>query len=227
MSPEKQAMVDFGKGMLSPDKATRLAAITAFEATKPPAPTWPLLVRIATSDPEIDVRHTALNSLAKMPARDGHLAKMLVSIYDALKPNDLKERIYVAKAMVPSEFKADIVANILDQIEKLRWAEEPKGYNGRKVPEKVKEEVKEKQGEFKALLEVFTELSKGDLGEPNKETNIKAKKWWDANQMKFLKADAELLAKYAKEDAEAAKAAKDIAKDPTAKKKEDAPKLAQ
>jgi hypothetical protein len=211
LTPEQKALIEFQKGVSNPDKSSRVKAIETFEATKPPSTTWPLFVRIASTDPEAEVRHTAFATLAKMPAHDTSLAKMLVSIFDGLKPNDLKERAAIGKLMGPSEFKADVVGALADQVEKLRWPEDPKGYRGKTVPEKVKDEAKEKKAEFSALVNVLVDVGKCDVTEMNKETPVKVKKWWDANQVKLQKADNELLAKYAKADADAAKAAKDAA----------------
>jgi len=216
LSPEKQALADFSKGVNNPDKATRIAALEAYAATKPPPSSWSLYVRVAETDPEMDVRHAAFTTLAKLPSHTPQLGRTLVQVYSSLKPNDMKERLFFAKAMEPSEFKADVIGIIVDQLERMRWAVEPMAYNGRKISDKVKEDVKEKQDELKDFVSVLNQLGKADLPEANKEINIKVKKWWDTNQAKFVKADTELAMKYAKEDADAAKAAKEAAA--TAKK---------
>ena len=211
LTPEQKALIEFQKGVGNPDKSMRVKAIETYEATKPPATSWPMFVRLASADPETEVRHSAFAALAKMPVHDTSLAKQLVSIFEGLKPNDLKERAAIGKLMEPSEFKADVVGALAGQVEKLRWPEDPKNYRGKMVPEKVKDEAKEKKAEFCALVNVLGDVGKCDVTEMNKETPVKVKKWWDANQAKFQKADNELLAKYAKAEAEASKAAKDAA----------------
>ena len=211
LTPEQKALINFEKDIDSPDRAARVKAIETFVATKPTAASWPLFVRLASADPEAPVRHAAFAALAKMPARDTSLAKLLVSVFEGLKPNDLRERATIGKMMEPSEFKAEIVQALADQVERLRWPEDPKGYRGKAVSERAKEEAKEKKAEFTALVNVLNDVGKCNITEMNKETPVKVKKWWEANQAKLQKADNELLAKYAQADAEAAKAAKDAA----------------
>lgn len=213
-TPEQKGVIEFQKGVASPDKEARLKAIETYAATKPPKTSWPFFVRVASSDPEAEVRHTAFESLAKMPARDTSLAKLLISIFESQKPNELKERAFLEKLMAPSEFKADILATLADQVQRLRWPDDPKMMKGKTNSdhyEKMKEECKQKRDEFTAILTLLSDIGNCDVTEGSKETQARVKRWWDANQAKFQKADSEILAKYAKEDAEAAKAAKDAA----------------
>ena len=79
---------------------------------------------------------------------------MLVGVFEAIKTTDLKTRVQFAKAMEPSEFKTDIVAALVDQLEKMRYPDEPRGYKGKQPSEKSKEDVKEKRAELKEMLEM-------------------------------------------------------------------------
>ena len=210
-TPEEKALADFSKGMTHAEKAARIAAIAAFEAAKPPPSSWQLFLREATGDPDPDVRRAAFAALAKMPAHDISVAKMLSAVFDGIKMNDAKTSVSFAKAMEPSEFKSDIVSVMVDRLEKMRYPSEPTAYKGKQPSEKSKEDVKEKRAELKDMLAVFNEIAKSDVAEANKDTPAKIRKWWDVNQAKFVKADSEALAKYAKADAETLKAAKDAA----------------
>ena len=209
--PEVKALADFTKGINNPEKPARIAAINAFVASKPPINEWPLLLRVAETDPEPGVRLTAYTALAKMPAHNAQVAKMLVAGYEDLKANDFKDRLDFAKAMKHSEFKTDVIAVLADQINKMRWPDEPVALYGQRVTDKAKEMVKEKREELTDMLAVFNEVAKSSVTDPGKDTPAKVRKWWETNEIKFQKIDYDLTAKYAKEDADAAKAAKEAA----------------
>ena len=211
VAPEVKALADFTKGINNPEKPARVAAINAFVASKPPIAEWPLLLRIAETDPEPAVRLTAYTALAKMPAHNAQVAKMLVAGYEDLKANDFKDRLDFAKAMKYSEFKTDVIAALADQVNKMRWPDEPVALYGQRVTDKAKEIVKEKREELTDMLAVFNEVAKSSVTDPGKDTPAKVRKWWEANEIKFQKADYDLTAKYAKEDSDAAKAAKEAA----------------
>lgn len=208
---EEKALADFSKGMAHAEISLRIGAIAAFEASKPPPNEWQLFLREATGDSDPSVRRAAFAALARMPAHDTSVAKMLSTVFDGIKMNDVKTSVSFAKAMEPSEFKSDIVSVIVDRLEKMRYPDEPRAYRGKQPSEKAKEDVKEKRAELKEMLAVFNAIAKSDVTEANKDTPAKIRKWWDNNQAKFMKTDSEALAKYAKADAEALKAAKEAA----------------
>jgi len=213
LTGEAAAAADYTKGVSKPDKSARIAAIKAFHDAKPVlASSWNLIYRTAVSDPDPTVKHEAFAVLAQMPAHDNGVAKMLVAAFDGLKPNDIEMRVAYGKAMNASEFKYDVASTLADEVEKMRWPVAPRGYNGRGPTDKQKEDQKKKEQELKDMLEVFNDVAKSDVTAADKETPTKVKKWWDANQLKFQKADMELREKYATADAEAAKAAHDAKK---------------
>ena len=219
-TPEEKAASDFSKGLSNPDRAKRIAAVEAFVATKPATTSaFQLLYRAVSSDPDSEVQLIAYRALAKAPAPNNTVARMLVAAFDALKPNDAKARILYAKAMEPSEFKADVAGALADEVTKLRWPENPRGYKGRAATQKQKDDTKEKQDEMKEMLEAFNAIANSSVTAADKDTSTKMKAWWSANEAKFQKADAELAAKYGKADADAAKAARDAAEAAKAGKK--------
>jgi hypothetical protein len=209
-SPEELAQAEYTKGAGNPKKEARLAAIEAFEAAKPiTSISGQLLNLTLTSDPDQEVRLEACRALARMRAHDNTEAKMVVAAFNALPLNDLKTRVAYAKAMEACEFKSDVASALADELSKMRYPEEPKGYRGRPVSDKTKEEVKLKREELKEMLAAFNAIVKSDISE-SKETPVKVRKWWEENESKFQRADAELQEKDAKADAE--KAGKDKAK---------------
>jgi tRNA-binding EMAP/Myf-like protein len=206
LTPEEVAQEAYAKAVANPDKAARSAGIAAFVAAKPTLPqSWQMLYQTAANDPDSAVRLEAFKGLANMPTHDATVAKMMIAVFNGLKPNDLKDRIAYGKVFSTSEFKADLAATLADQLGKMRYAEEAR--YGR-TSDKAKEEVKQKRQELMDMLEAFNDIAKSDVSECNKGTPEKVKKWWAANAMKLEKADAEILAIYAKADAEAAQAAK-------------------
>lgn len=209
LSPEEKAVAECIQGMSSPSKQARVSAIERLKESKPENPhSWRVFVQAMASDPEPEVRRAAFGALAQMSAHDTSVAKLLVNAYNELKANDLKQRNLYAKLMKTVEFKADLAGVLADNLSKLRWPEEPKGYGGRKVSQEVKEKVKEERDEIKHLLESFEEISKATGLTADKELPAKVKKWWAENEAKLQRADAEIMSKYAQADAEAAKAAK-------------------
>lgn len=213
LTPEEKAQADFATKMRNPSKSTRVDAVAAFEATKPvTARSWQMIAQTMNTDPEVEVRFAAFSSLAKMPAHDNSIGKMLGGAFDAIKANDWKTRVLYAKAMNACEFKHDTGETLADALTKMRYAEDPRGYRGRRVTQDQRDEAKEKRDELQELLDAFNDIAHSDVSTADKDMPAKVRKWWDTNHEKLLKADAEILAKYAKEDADAAAAAKEAAK---------------
>lgn len=213
LSPEEQkTQAEFKKAYNNPDKSARTTAISMLDGAKHSS-SWALLDGVSKSDPDADVRLAAFTSLAKEPARDSSLARMLAMTYSSIKINDIDTRIAYAKAMGGSEFKADIVNVIGDQLTKMRYPDIPRliqtqNAGGTSDNRRQIEAAKKQRKEFEDLLEAFNAIAKSELTSPTKDTPLTMRKWLDANLAKLAKEDRDLADKYRKEDAEAAKAKK-------------------
>ncbi|MEI6234085.1 MAG: hypothetical protein WCT04_13605 [Planctomycetota bacterium] len=206
---ESKLQAEFNKAYRVPDKDLRKNALVMLDGAKHSS-TWQLLAGVASSDPEADVRLAAFTVLAKEPARDGTHAHMLVSLYSALKPNELETRASYAQAMAPSQFKAEIVATLVDNLSRLRHPKIPQlmqTSNGQTNAMAIKTAEKSCK-EFDDLLAGLNAVYKTEVLAATYESPLQIGKWYQATAAKIVAADKELLEKYKKEDAEAAKAAK-------------------
>jgi hypothetical protein len=210
---ESKVQAEFKKEYNNPDKTARIAALAKLEGAKHSS-SWQLVYSVATTDPEEAVRMAAIATLAKEPAHDTSLARMLAQIFSAIKFNDVDKKTEVAKAIAPSEFKYDIVAAIVDHLIKLRYPDVPAPYRGTNgmTNDKAIENAEKARKEFDGLLAAFNEIAKSEVGSATKESPQLLRRWWDASQAKFVAADRELALKYRKEDEAAAKAAAEAAK---------------
>lgn len=214
ITPEEQKIqTEFNKAYNNPDKEARKTALSALDGAKHPS-SWALLDRVAKNDPDPEVRLAALTSLAKEPAHDSSVARMLVQDFSAIRFNDTEIKISYAKAMAGSEFKADVAAAIGDHLTKMRYPDIPKYYPGGatgnvvKNPQAGMDKAKKDRGEFEEMLAAFNAVANSEVKSATKETPSTVRKWMDANMVKLAQTDRELADKYRKEDAEAAKAAK-------------------
>ena len=215
---EKKLQVEFEKAYRVPDKVQRVVALSMLEGAKHPT-SWQKLMAVASSDPEPEVRLAAFTVLAKEPARDPNLERMLVSLFAGIKFNDFDARLNYVKAMAPSEFKYDLIAAVADQLSKMRYPDVPRyipgssggpGGSTNGNAQQIKNAEKARK-EYEELLEAFNEFAKSDVSKPTKESPLLMPKWFQANAAKLAMADKELADRYKKEDAEAAKAAKEAA----------------
>ncbi len=210
---EQKSQSEFDKAYRVPDKDARKNALTILEGAKHSS-SWQKLMSVATSDPEAEVRLAAVTALAKAPARDSSVERMLVSLYSNLKFNDFDSRLNYAKAMAPSAFKFNIIALLTEQISKMRYPDVPKltqTGNGQSNITAVKTAQKTRK-EFEEILEAFNAIAQSEVTSPTKDSPLNLTKWFQANAGKLSAADKELADKNKKEDAEAAKAAADAAK---------------
>ena len=214
ITPEEQKIqTEFNKAYNNPDKDSRKTALAALDGAKHPS-SWALLDRVAKNDPDPDVRLAAFTSLAKEPAHDTSVARMLVQDFSAIRFNDTEIKISYAKAMAGSEFKTDVAAAIGDHLSKMRYPDIPKYYPGGatgnvvKNPQAGMDKAKKDRGEFEEMLAAFNAVANSEVKSATKETPSAIGKWMSANMSKLALADRELADKYRKEDAEAAKAAK-------------------
>lgn len=218
LSPdEKKLQTEFDKAYRVPDKVQRVVALSMLEGAKHPT-SWQKLMGVASSDPEPEVRLAAFTVLAKEPARDPNLERMLLSLFSGIKFNDFDMRLNYVKAMAPSQFKYELVAAVADQLSKMRYPDVPKyipqssgpGGSSNGNAQQIKAAQKARK-EFEELLEAFNAFAQSDVVAPTKESPLLLPKWFQANAAKIAAADKELADRNKKEDAEAAKAAKEAA----------------
>lgn len=216
ITPEEQKVQqEFTKAYNNPDKTARIAAMSMLEGAKHSS-SWSLLAGKATGDPDAEVRLAAFTILAKEPARDTSLARMLAGIYSNIKFNDYDARLAHAKALAPVQFKADVTMAVGTDLTKMRYPDIPRliqqqTASGSTDNRRQIEAAKKARTEYEGLLEAFNAFAGSELKSPTKETPMTMKKWLDENLPKMAKEDRDLAEKNRKEDAEAEKKAKEAA----------------
>jgi len=215
---EAKIQSEFPKAYRVNDKDARKSALSMLDGAKHSS-SWKMVYDVAVSDPEADVRLAAVTVLAKEPARDSSVAHMVVQLFNNVKFNDTEIKLNYTKAMAPSEFKYEMIYALVDHISKLRYPDVPRYIPGSSSGTgavsngnaKQIENVKKIRKEFEEILEAFNAFAKSDCSTAAKDTPLLITKWFQTNQTKLAAADKELADKYKKEDADAAKAAKEAA----------------
>jgi hypothetical protein len=209
---EAKVQADFSKAYNNPDKTARMTAISMLEGMKHPS-SYGIVYKIAASDPDESVRMAALEVLAKEPAHDDSVARMLGQLADGIR-NDLEKKAEVITKMAASEFKFPIVSSATDTLMRARYPDEPKLYQGANGQSNIGliNAVKKQRKEYEAMLDALNAVAKTEIAKPTKETPNTMKTWWATNAAKIAADDKALADKYRKEDAEAAKAAAEAKK---------------
>lgn len=214
---ETKAQAEFNKAYRVPDKDARKTALGVLSNAKHSS-SFKLLYGVATSDPEAEVRQAAFEQLAKAPAHDPSNAALLAQIFSSLKTtsNEKDQEAVVAygKALAPVEFKTQLTAAFIQRLTSLRYQKIPalmQQSNGQTNAQQIAN-VKKQRKHYEDLLEAFNGFVHSEVSSATEDSPNLLKKWWEANQAVLAKADRDLLDKYKKEDADAAKAAAEAAK---------------
>lgn len=218
VTPEESAkQAEFKKAYGTQVTKDRIAAVDLLDGFSHPS-TVTLLSTVANTDMDKDVRIAAVKKMAAIPSRSPATARMLAQMFTNARmkdPNDttaLKQGI--AEAASGSEFKFDLGVAMTDYFHRnLRYPDMQIPNNASaKAIANIREKIDAERKELTDFLEVYNKMFDTEYKAADKTTPPNIRKWWEANQSKFAIADKQLADKYAAEDKEAAKAAKEAAK---------------
>lgn len=219
VSPEETAkQTEFKKAYGTQVTKDRIAAVDLLDGLTHPS-TLTLLTTVANTDMDKDVRVAAVKKIAAVPSRTPANARMLAQMFTNARMKDPKDTTAlkqgIAEAVAGSEFKYDLGAAMTDYFHRnLRYPDMQIPNNASaKAIANIREKVEAERKELTDFLEVYNKMFDTEYKNGDKSTPPNIRKWWEANMSKFALADKQLADKYAAEDKEAAKAAKEAAKD--------------
>lgn len=200
---ELKAQADFKKAYsAAKETAEKKDALKPLQKMHHPT-TLQLLSGVVATEADRDVKFLAFVMLARSPARDPGLAKLLVQHFSEVKhPDTTGIKLAMAKEMSKSEFKSDIVAALADYI-----------YRNLHYPEYALDtpsaiaQAKKTRAELEAFIAAFNKMTLSGIS-ASKNAQGEVKKWNDEHQGELIQADRALTEKYRKADAEKAAAKK-------------------
>jgi len=212
LSPDEQKKQnDFKKAYSTSEMLDRVKSLEMLDGAEHPS-TWQILAIVASSDQAKEVRLAAFKMLSKVPAHDPGVAHQLCAIFGAIKPMDIEQRLEFIPPLANSEYRFEIISMLVEMGSKMRYPDLVNGAyaNSGGVSAGVSGGavgnvdpnigIKKLRDHFSKFLTEFNLIAKSEIKEPDKDSPMALKKWWDAHGSKVLAADKELTEKYRAEE---------------------------
>jgi len=198
-SEEAAKQAEFRKAYANIDKSERSKAVSLLEGLLHPS-SLQMLATVAMSDRDDEVKKDAVGTLAKAPAHDPSVSKMLVTIFQAVKPSEIDERLAYARLMTGSQIKYPVVEVLADWGSKQRY---PERFTGTRLPGQNVDPniaIDKQRAQYKTFLDIFNGYTAAGLKATDRNSPAEVRKWWEQNAAKVAASDRELLDKYRVED---------------------------